>query len=57
MAGQFARMLADARLVDAAAAASGSGGAPGWEDPNAPWNRYAARPAVVPYSLLLSNAS
>lgn len=51
MRGQFARMLADAGLVDRAAAATspggGGGGADGWDDTGAPWNRHAGRAAVV----------
>lgn len=43
---QFARMLADGGLVlPPAAHFSAAGG--GWDDPTAPWNRYASRPAVV----------
>ena len=48
MRGQLARMLADAGLVDRSAAAPAGNGRPdGWDEPSAPWNRCAARPAVV----------
>ncbi len=51
MRGQFAHMLADAGLVDRSAAATspkaGGGGADGWDDIFAPWNRHAGRAAVV----------
>lgn len=48
MRGQFARMLADAGLVPReAAAGSGGGGADGWDDAMASWNRHADSPAVV----------
>lgn len=39
---QFARMLADGGLLPRGAAQPG-----GWDDPAAPWNRHASRPAVV----------